>query len=272
MLSPEIRGIAGDKDANLMSRLAFQVLVSGEAFALNSPCGPNCSYTMQFQGPYLDCNHTATAFTINGPPIEFLIYNGTWIDPHTAPPVQPPYNGTFTLSQFTSSAYSPLSANADAFFDSPNGSLTLQEDRLLCIPGRANFTVTNTYTDNIASRTVTTNPIDPLINLAPPTHEGVVLVPGFCLNGTDAPGTQPANWSIYALSYYHDNNIMTIIDAMMIELAGSFKAQLEQPSTLPSVVAPTNDSLLFGDLVWDAFIGIISNTSGNDNAGKFLTV
>lgn len=251
-----------------MSRLAFQVLVSGQSFALPTPCGANCSYTMQFEGPYLDCNHTTTNFTIDGPTLEFLIYNGTWLDPHTASPIQPPYNGTFTLSHFTSSVYTPLSANVNAFYNSPNGSVTMQQDRLLCIPGRANFTVTNTYSGNVESRTVITNPIDPLINLAPPTHNNEISVPGFCLNGTSAYGTEPANWSTYALHYYRDNNIMAIIDSMMLELTGSFKAQLDQPSLLPSVAEPINDSILFDNLVWNAFIGITTNTSGNDNAGK----
>lgn len=254
-----------------MSRLAFQVLVSGQSFALPSPCGANCSYTMQFEGPFLDCNHTTTNFTIDGPTLEFLIYNATWIDPHTESPVQPPYNGTFTLSRFASSVYTPLSGNADAFFDSPNGSVTIQQGRLLCIPGRANFTVNNTYSDNIEARTITTNPIDPLINLAPPTHDNEISVPGFCLNGTSAYGIEPANWSMYALSYYRDNNIMSIIDAMLLELTGSFKAQLHQPSSLPSVTGSINDSLLFDNLVWDPFIGITTNASGNDNAGTWFS-
>ena len=222
---------------------------------------------MQFDGPFLDCSHTTTNLTIDGPTFEFLIYNATWEDPHSTPDAQTGYNGTFTISRFTSSVYTPLSANADAFFNSPNGTVTMQQDKLSCIPGRANFIVNNTYSDNIEARTITANPIDPLINLAPPTHDNEISVPGFCLNGTSAYGTAPANWSSYALDYYRDNNIMAIIDAMMSALAGSFKAQLNQPSSLPSSVGSFNDSLLFDNLVWDPFIGIITNTSGNDNAG-----
>ena len=100
------------------------------------------------------------------------------------------------------------------------------------------LTVSNTYLDNIETRTITTIPINPLLNLAPLTHDKEISVPGFCLNGSSAYGVEPADWSAYALSYYRDNNIMAVIDAMMVELTGSFKAQLHHPSSLPSVAGP----------------------------------
>jgi hypothetical protein len=101
----------------------------------------------------------------------------------------------------------------------------------------------------------------------------MVLVPGFCLNGTGTYGTEPANWSTYSLSYYRDNNIMMIIDAMLSELMGGFYTSLDQSPTLSYVVGANEDSLFFNNLLWDPYAAIngtiIDSTRLNTAFGKF---
>jgi hypothetical protein len=45
-------------------------------------------------------------------------------------------------------------------------------------------------------------------------------------------------------------------------------AQLDRPSILPSVAGRIHDSLLFNNLVWDEFISVTTNSSGNYDAGE----
>ena len=232
-----------------------------------SPCGVNCSYVVEFEGPYLDCTNTTTNFVYNVTSEFIKIYNGTWSDPRSASLVQSSYNGTYTISYFNSSTFTPLAANVDAFTDNLNGSILMRQDNLLCIPGRANYTVNNTYENNIQQRTTEVVPISPLVNLAPQTHESEIVVPGFCSNDLNGYGTVAANWSDYALSYYRDNNIMTIVDAMMFELSGSFLGSLALPSSL-DVTAPSNDSLWVQDLQWRDYIQTNIDGSGTNAAGK----
>ena len=98
-------------------------------------------------------------------------------------------------------------------------------------PGRAQYTVNNTYRNNVHSRNVIRVPIGPLINLALTTHDSTVNVPGFLLNGTYAYGTAPANWSTAVLEIYRDNNMMTIFNALMSWLDGEFLASLTPADT-----------------------------------------
>ena len=142
-------------------------MVKGETFNLASPCGVNCSYVMEFEGPWLYCeNSTTTAFyNQSGYKNEnyFTIYSGTWTDPRTAFITQSVYNGTYSIANFNSSTLTPIAYNND------NQSILVQEDYLLCVPARAKFTVNNTYINNVQSRTVSVEPISRLVNLEPLT-------------------------------------------------------------------------------------------------------
>jgi hypothetical protein len=103
-------------------------------------------------------------------------------------------------------------------------SVTIQNDNTICTPGRADYTVQNTWLNNVYSRQVTRVPVDKLINLELLTHGGNVIVPGFTQNSTPSYGTTPANWTSATLAYYRDNNYMTMFDAMMSWLQGEFHA------------------------------------------------
>lgn len=215
------------KDDGLLLRLAFPVLVTGETFTMQSPCGVNCSYVTEFEGPWLECtNSTKSFYNESG---TFPIYQGSWTDDRTASVTHSLYNGTFSIASFNSSTLMPVAYNND------NQSVLIQQSNLLCLPARAKFTVNNTWTNNVQQREFSSEPVSRLINLDPLSYDSEVTVPGFCSNSSLALGTSPANWSDYALSFYRDLNHITVIDAMMYYLEGNVIASdnvVTDPATI----------------------------------------
>ncbi|CZS95332.1 uncharacterized protein RCO7_05773 [Rhynchosporium graminicola] len=225
------------KSSGLLIRLARQVLLTGEAFPIKSPCGANCSYSIRFEAPYFECNQSTKSSTHKAEAL-LRIYSGKWFAPLTsASKYGPRYNGTYTLANFNSTTLTPtfISNNTGEF---GAAEVTVNEDNTICAPGRAKYTVYNKYENNIHTRNFTREPIDRLLNLALTTHDGAVSVPGFSLNGTLVYGTTPANWNTAALNYYRDNNMMAITSAMMSWIQGEFRASLaeiEQNETIPTI-------------------------------------
>jgi hypothetical protein len=201
--------------------------VKGEAFTMQSPCGVNCSYVVEFEGPWLECaNSTTSFFNESG---DFLIYEGTWTDPQSASLTQSLYNGTFSIANFNSTILTPIAYNNE------NQSLLIQQNNLVCLPARAKFTVNNTWTNNIAQREVSSEIVSRLVNLDPLSYDSEVTVPGFCSPTNFGLGTNPANWSDYALSFYRDLNHISVISGMMYYLEGNVIASdnvVTDPSTI----------------------------------------
>ncbi len=197
-----------------------------------SPCGVNCSYTLQFEGPYTTCATVSWTEVYTNLTATWAIYSGQWISPSEASLVQSLYNGTYTLAHLNATTLTPLSitTNDTAEFQTLT-SVTLQTDNTLCKPGRANYSVQNTWVNNAYSRQVTKVPIDKLINLEILTHDSVVIVPGFTQNGTYNYGTAPANWTVSTLAFYRDNNYMAMFDALMSWLDGEFQATVANTKT-----------------------------------------
>lgn len=258
-----IRDFDNVNNTNLINRVARQVLISGETFPAPSVCGVNCSYTMEFEGPWIECTNTTSTISYNQKTNLdlFPVYAGQWISNPSVNLIHSVYNGTYTQASFNSTTLTPLVGNRELFNDAPNGSIIVQEDNITCSPGRANFKVTYNYTNNIQSRTVGVEPIDKLINLVPLTHDGAVKVPGFVDDSGTGYGTTPADWSDYALAYYRDNNMMTIFTAMMSWLNGEFLAE-------PSFNPQDSNEETVNDIFWKEVIqtsaqGTTFRSSGN---------
>src|SRR4051794_38731996 len=67
-------------NTNLINRVARQVLNAGEACVMPSPCGVNCSYVMEFEGPLISCNHsTLTNNNQRALRTQLPIYSGQWV-------------------------------------------------------------------------------------------------------------------------------------------------------------------------------------------------
>ncbi|KUJ24318.1 uncharacterized protein LY89DRAFT_727350 [Mollisia scopiformis] len=232
-------GFSENKNTNLINLLARQILVAGESFSMPSPCGVNCSYTMSFEGPYMNCNSSSDVLYYDDATGIFNIYTGQWFSPLAVNPNPTRfYNGTYTQAFFNATTINPIQVNGSLLDGNGNSSALVQQGSIVCAPGRANFTVTNNYENNVWSRNVSSEPIDTLINLAVPTHDHVVIVPGFGAASGTGPGTTPANWSLYALDYYRDTNIMTIHGSLSSWLNGSFQGFFADGENFP-VIGPS---------------------------------
>ncbi len=236
---------------------------------MDSPCGANCSYVVEFEGPYMECTNSSQA-TVVANSDELAIYTGQWLSPSSAHLVQSLYNGTYTLAHLNTSTLTPLSVNVTKASNAttPTTFVKAQQDNMICSPGRAKYTLNHTYVNNVHFRNVTMEPVDKLINLALLTHNSIVQVPGFCLNGTLAYGTQPANWSTNALNFYRDNNHMAIVDAMMSWLVGSFNASLQTSDSFNPLSPLANSSF---DLAWEeSFTTDVSGVSVSNGRKSLL--
>lgn len=239
-----IAGMQLGKANNLITRVARQVLLSDDSLKFPSPCGVNCSYIMEFEGPWVQCttasnNITASTFDGDTNRGNFNAYTGRWLSPPTARnarTAQTQYNGTYTLARFNTSTYTPISVEYTVptvgGTGSPNASVILQQDNSTCMPGRAKFVVNNTYTDNVQLVTYTAQPINPLINLAITTHNGGIDVPGVNAEVGPRLGTKPANWSAEAIALFRDSNHMAIVGALVSWISGDFLARLPGYSSL----------------------------------------
>lgn len=224
-----------------------------------SPCGSNCSYTMTFEGPYMNCNTSSNVSYHDSATGTFNIYTSKW----SSPPQQSLnprlfYNGTYTQARFNASTLLPLQVNGTDQNGNSSSAL-IQQDSISCIPGRANFTVVNTYENNILSREVTSEPIDSLISLVTTNHQNLVVVPGFpAVTGTGL-GTTPTNWSSYALDYYRDTNMMIIHGAIASWLNGTFQGFFEYNPKV-ATIGPSESPQPSYDPLWREQIN--TNTDG----------
>lgn len=253
-------GSESGKHYNLLHRLAFQTMVTGHAFNQPSPCGVNCSFVIQFEGPALECNSSSTKIVRSDsgnlsykfPGI--TIYSGSWSDLALSSTSALPrvlYNGTYTNVHWQSTTLTLLDteesvADAGLLNQTTTTNRTMMQHDLYCTPGRALYTVNNTYLSNILRRNITTTPIAPLINLALPTNNNSVIVPGF--TGNHGYGASPADWSAEALAYYRDLNMMTILDTMFYYLAGSFIVDPERATVDTSDDGRGGGTQVFGNV------------------------
>lgn len=227
----------GDKSLSvrsndLINRIARQVLSSGEALPMASPCGVNCIYTQVFEGPYFQCNTAST--NVSWPHIGihnsdiFPAYTGEWNSGSEIvggnPIHQKLYNGTYSLATFNTSTYEPISIDVD--MDSGMGTALLQQDNTTCIPGRALYTVVNKYENNILNASYRAEPIERLVNLAIPNHDHAVIVPGVVKALSAELGTIPANWTSSTIAIYRDTNLMAICGAMLSWFNGNYTGLL----------------------------------------------
>lgn len=212
-----------------------------------SPCGVNCSYVIEFEGPYMACNTTTTSTRFDDASQIFPIYTGKWTLPFGSP-LNPASrsNSTYTQARFNSTTLFPLKVNGTDLDGGQNTSAIMRQDNTLCLPARAKYIVNNTYHNNVLKRNVSMEMIDRLTNLVVRSKDGAMPVPGFILPQSIPPalGTAPANWTVEALALYRDNNMMTIFSSMMSWLNGTFEGFLPAGTGVTTV----------GPLVYESYL------------------
>ncbi|KAE9368417.1 hypothetical protein N431DRAFT_485940 [Stipitochalara longipes BDJ] len=78
-----------------------------------------------------------------------------------------------------------------------------------------NYSIQNTWVNNVYSQQVTKVQVDKLINLEILNHGGGIIFPSITQNGTYNCGTAPANWTTATLAFYRDNNYIAMFDPLM---------------------------------------------------------
>lgn len=193
-----------------------------------SPCGANCTYQLEFEGPYLKCERT-----LNEDLNVETYQNSNMVEI---------YSGKLntTLSdgddpKFSAFRYSSMVLHTPTRLE--NDSITVTAENLLCRPYRALYTIENRYVNNVHDFNVSATPISRLVNLQPLDDDQAISyyeVPGFSesidgavtmVNGTaKGYGNIPANWSPKARDWYRDVNIINIVGLSLVPLLGSYTA------------------------------------------------
>lgn len=223
-----------------------------------SPCGANCSYTIQFEGPVFECYSSAKNYELTDPysPSQItaeeqqiaalesfyfsydlppnvtsapnasysilkappLFFGGTWNFPGGVATLLGP-----TLNETSSQGiYTEATFNA-VTLNSTNyltPPVTITESNLTCIPSRALYTVENSYTNNIQSLRYSTGPATQLLN----TRSSEFV------NGTYTgisgpnypPGDLQGDWSEKTLLWHRDCQLMAFIQNLADTFNGTY--------------------------------------------------
>ncbi|KAF2107401.1 hypothetical protein BDV96DRAFT_693411 [Lophiotrema nucula] len=174
--------------------LSHVVLVSGAVPESTSPCGANCSYIVDFEGPVFECNKTVRNQTSTP--------NSTWIDAH--------YSGAWgsydshrrTSGTFTMSLKHDLGSS---------GELWLQElHTLQCQPAWARYQVNIEYSNGLRAFTYDITPGRKLLD----TFVGAVS-PNFTAKGD-------VGWDTDEIRDLKNINHYGLLDTVVMALAGSY--------------------------------------------------
>lgn len=202
-----------------LQSMANGVLITGTSSSIPSPCGSNCSYTISFDGPWLDCNASVDN---NAPwPENVSAFSAYWIN--TANP----------KSELLTVPYTPNSNSAFKVTTSViNDDTLLSQNTLHCVPSRAIYTINVSYVNSIQTMNVSGVFKEHLVNLWQVhnhRYPGIVVPEFFDASGYF--GKIPAEWDNDTLTWYRDDNLLTLIAASASSLTGSFFAIEEMEST-----------------------------------------
>jgi hypothetical protein len=198
-----------------LRELAVNTMINGDLKAMISPCGVNCSYNLQFDGPYLSCisTNTSRSMDLHEAPANY-----------TLPPI---FEANWTISPNESSSRNALATghldfvvlHADFLGQMPKNStnvLNYTENTISCYPRRAEYKLHQTFENGQSTSNVTIGSVYELVPL-----------PGYV---TPPPGVNKetwlynsnGSWGNEADNYLRDSNIMALIQTFASPLLGSF--------------------------------------------------
>ncbi|KAH7342451.1 hypothetical protein BKA65DRAFT_291977 [Rhexocercosporidium sp. MPI-PUGE-AT-0058] len=281
------RSLLGSTFPSSLQRLSNSVIVSGAANPILSPCGANCSYTTAFDAPYFQCITVMSNFTVDvkkmvgGQPQAYTgVFTSddlkdqrrgketnTFID--TAPELQALGRSNAT---FVTKLQSPIAISSD------KDMVLMSRQEMTCSTAQMKYTVLHTFRNTELSTNITTGAVRalnsfyqiPMENLYGNNTVPGLLLPGF-YDKSLVLGTGPVNWTDQSLQWYHDLNLINIIDTVSSSIAGGYKALSWENRTEPNVTIPG-----FGNILWsvnvdwlDAIVEVTS--SGGFGNGLSIT-
>ncbi|KAF7891554.1 uncharacterized protein EAF02_001879 [Botrytis sinoallii] len=202
-----------------LQRLAASTMTVGKQSAMHSPCGANCSYTLNLEGPYLQCagpnfqygvfNTTSSSWSDNfqsiGQNITFethddgtdlLVWNAyqgflfdPWVGGSEEARATASQMNIIAPSQFSTQTIRPLGMRNPAVRESASDSfgnlVAIEGNYINCSAATATYTVAYVYENNILSTNVSVSSINIIKNLGTTkemsnvTQEYGISWPGF---------------------------------------------------------------------------------------------
>jgi hypothetical protein len=248
-------------------------MVAGTITTSPSPCGSNCTYSLQFIGPYLLCDLPLKSVGVLDLTEPFPLYIGVWSNP--IDDITIPYQDQLSFERRTESV-SVTSFNTTLLTllgKEQSGSTLVEMSFQRCRPGQTIYNVKVAYQDGIQKFTVQTNPGSNrlLTDLTKPTPVKIYS------------NNYSSTWSETSLQWLSDANNMAIIEAMTLALAGQYTVGVQSLAGAGSFIYNLNGSniTLFnlsttGDIYWNGFDEtgpqngtIVANTAINRRPNNF---
>lgn len=181
--------------------------MTGRISDFPSPCGPNCRYNFEFNGPYLDCSNTTlnTLETVDIISYHNHVYTASWIN--IADEIDDV--GTSTMARLEISYLELLSVNNETGSDHK---MNVTQKTLSCTPSRARYKVKNAYKDNIETIEINAVYERALLDLERKLYWPKDTAPS---NDTDKANR---------VAYVEDANIMSITQGFGMAINGTVAA------------------------------------------------
>ena len=214
-----------------MQRIGRLVLELDDVLASPSPCGSNCTYNTQFEGPYLRCTKGNYSYTYD--------YSGG-----TQSCALNAFAATNVKSSVTrNSRYEIQNVFNMSTFRSFNKDWTLVEyDLMTCIPSRALYDVTVTYRGGLRSITRTEKYLGSILDKLDTPSQYYPTIPAcdklsaacsntsvssearkkICDSYYDCMLYAPANWTQPLTELLAAYNDFALIDALISPLSGNY--------------------------------------------------
>lgn len=280
------RSLVGASFPSSLQRLANAVIISGAAVSIPSPCGANCSYTTKFNAPYFQFVTVMSNFTVDVTKIvggQPQAYTGVFTSDslkdqrrgkdattfiNTAPELQALGRSN---SSFAAILQSPIAISND------KGTVLMSRQDTTCSTSRVEYTVTNSYENTVQTTNYSAGlvqPISSFYQIPVDNLYGNNTVPGLLLPGffdkSLVLGTGPVNWTRQSLNWYHDVNLINIINTVSSSIAGGYKTLSWENRTEPNVTIPG-----FGDTLWSVdvdWLDAIVEVTGSSGSGNGLSL
>jgi hypothetical protein len=220
-----------------LARVAKRSLLSGEILGSISPCGLNCSYTIDFQGPYMQCDPLKSANISTSFPKERYLTNDAGVNIMYSGQQQhsssgDPYYTPSRFEIFTSRiiGFWPKWTEKDTE-DRGKGNPNMLTDsnfiweshNLTCKPHRANYTVRISWKNGERQISHEAKQLDALVNLSRESRNYETA----------------SNRAEYHQQWINDSNLQAIFESLTNALSGNYSS-LVGPDPLPD--PPRNDT------------------------------
>ena len=202
----------------------MEILLSSRVLADSvSPCGANCSYTVVFEGPYLDCSarsfHGVIPCSGDNDGLEFDQYSGK-------------YNLTTMSIRQLLPISAPIVQTGSTYQLLVNETYATITD-LVCRTAAANYTATFSYENGVRNITYTTAPPVPLSFNSRCSEDDSHSV--MCRQMATIPGSgvsyfyKPMNWTPEGIQMARDMSINALIQKLEGALEGTISGACRGP-------------------------------------------